>query len=248
MQRDLEELKNKLRPIYADLGDICNRDNLCPLVMQWGDEFPTTPNDGIIFYGRATNGWDSSWDLDILFSDKNRDHLEWMEQNENYNPNKYNPNRSPFLRIIKGISTEIYKDKLGDKKWYQFVAWSNICKVAPRESGNPSDKVFYATLDNNIKAFRAEVDFLSPKYIVLLTDGIARDNKPIDWTSYFINSFNDVKYYDTIPWGSENKIKIKVYKSGNMFIILSVHPQGREERPHRDAIINIIEKIEQQKL
>ena len=256
MKHDIDQFKSQLIPIYNSLRDDCNRDdNLCPFLMQWGNRFPITPNSGIIFYGRATNGWFGTWDYDIFFSNNdedrgwNRDNqMAWVEEQWCNSEDGYDTSKSQFWSIIKGISTRFYGDE-----WFKYVAWSNICKVAPYSQGNPSDKVFYSTLENNLKVFHTELDFWSPKYIVLFTDGIKRDNKAtIDWTSNYISSLNNgivpSTIYD-ISWDSENPhIKIKVYKLDNRFIILSLHPQGRKVELHRDAIINIIENIERKRL
>ena len=120
-------------------------------------------------------------------------------------------------------------------------------------AGEQLKRIKYEVGENNLKVFHTELDFWSPKYIVLFTDGIKRDNKTtIDWTSNYISSLNNgivpSTIYD-ISWDSENPhIKIKVYKLDNRFIILSLHPQGRKVELHRDAIINIIENIERKRL
>lgn len=254
MKHDLDILKSKLIPLYTSLRDDCNEDdNLCPFLMQWGDKFPDSQDNGIIFYGRATNGWLGSWDYDIFFSndDENRgwnrdNQMAWVEKQWFYSEDGYITSKSQFWYITKGVSTRFYGNE-----WFKYVAWSNICKVAPYSQGNPSDTVFYKTLENNLKVFHAELDFWSPKYVIFLTDGMKRDNKTrIDWTSDYISSLNGGIMPSTIyeiAWDYENPhIRIQVYKLGKRYIILSLHPQGRKVELHKDAIINIIESIEQQ--
>ena len=134
MKHDIDQFKSQLIPIYNSLRDDCNRDdNLCPFLMQWGNRFPITPNSGIIFYGRATNGWFGTWDYDIFFSNNdedrgwNRDNqMAWVEEQWCNSEDGYDTSKSQFWSIIKGISTRFYGDE-----WFKYVAWSNICKVAP---------------------------------------------------------------------------------------------------------------------
>lgn len=254
MERNLEKLKSQLFPLYVGLRDDCNaHESLCPFLMQWGDKFPDAKNDGIIFYGRATNGWFGTWDYDVFFGNDNKDRgwnrddqMVWAENQWLESDDGYVTSRSQFWSIVKGVSTRFYGDE-----WYNYVAWSNICKVAPEEKGNPNDTVFYNTLENNIKIFQAELNFWSPKYVVLLTDGLARDNEnKIDWTSNYISSLNNgfvpSPIYE-IAWDEENPaLKIRVFELGERYVILSLHPQGRKVDLHKEAIIDIIEKIEQQ--
>lgn len=255
MKHNLEKLKSQLIPLYDNLKRSYNaNENLCRFLMQWGDEFPVDQNKGIIFYGRATNSWSyGSWDDDKFFSndDEGRgwnrdDQMVWAERQWSESEDGYVTKRSQFWSVIKGVSSKFY-----GKEWYNFVAWSNICKVAPRSAGNPSDKVFYDTLENNIKIFHTELDFWSPKYVVLLTEGMERDNETkIDWANDFISSYNNntspLPIYE-VAWDEENpNIKIQVYKLGERYMILSLHPQGRKVELHQEAIIDIIEKLEQQ--
>lgn len=256
MNYDLDKLKTQLIPVYEGLRNDCYADDrLCPFLMQWGENFPTTPNKGIIFYGRATNGWFGTWDYNVFFSDtdenrgwKRDDQMIWAEKQWLESEDGYVTSKSQFWNIIKGVSSKFY-----GAEWFKYVAWSNICKVAPNSYGNPSDKVFYATLADNVNVFRVELDFWSPKYIVLLTDGIKRDNiTRIDWTSDYIKCLNNgilPQPVYQIAWDTENPhIKISVYKLGDRYAILSLHPQGRKVDLHKDAIIHIIENIEEQRI
>ncbi len=173
--------------------------------------------------------------------------MVWAEKQWLFSEDSYLTRKSQFWCVIKGVSTRFYGDE-----WYRYVAWSNICKAAPKSRGNPRDPLFYRTLENNIKIFRTELDFWSPKYIVLLTEGIRRDYKTeIYWASDFISSLNNGNippvFYE-IAWDDEYpSIKTEVYKLGERYIILSLHPQVRKTDPHTDAIIDTIERIEQQK-
>ncbi len=259
MEHNLDKLKERLLPLYVNLRKDCNADeNLCPFLMQWGDKFPIRENDGIIFYGRATNGWShGTWDDDIFFSNDDNsnergwnrdDQMQWVENQWSSSEDGYNTNRSQFWNIIKGVSTHFY-----GQEWFNFVAWSNICKVAPYTQGNPSYELFEKTSNNNIEVLKSELGFWSPKYIVFLTDGMKRGNKTRIswWTDPFISSLlsdDDGKEplpFCEVPWDKENpEIKIQVYKLREKYIIRSLHPQGRKVAPHKDAIINLIEMIE----
>lgn len=252
MKHDINKLKSELITIYTALLNDCNADKkLSPFLMQWGNKFPINQNEGIIFYGRATNGWFGTWDFDIFFSndDKDRgwardDAMQWVEEQWIESEDGYITSKSQFWRIIKEVSSRFYGNE-----WFQYVAWSNICKVAPSSKGNPSDSIFYKTLEQNVRIFHTELDFWSPKYIVLFTDGIKRDNKTIiDWTSYFIESLDrntPQPIFEVIWDNTKPYLKIKVYKLGDRYFIISIHPQGRNVELHKNAIIRIIERLEE---
>lgn len=244
MAHDLKELKSQLIPLYAALRNDCNSDDkLAPFIIHWGDKFPTNPNEGIIFYGRATNGWGDTWDL-IDFETRS-DLLNWVEDSWKNPDVEYDTSRSQFWGVIKGVSKRFYGDE-----WFKYVAWSNIWKVAPGEEGNPSVSLIDKTSENNKKVFRTELDFWSPKYIVLFTGEKYRskDNIISDYIACLNNNELPPVLYEK-AWDEEYpEVKIRVYKVGDRYIILSLHPQGLKVGLHADAIIEVIENIEQNRL
>ena len=62
----------QLKPLYAELMrsvEAYQNNDLVPFCIQWGKYFPTRENTGIMFYGRATNGWVTfESDVDKLFN------------------------------------------------------------------------------------------------------------------------------------------------------------------------------------
>ena len=84
-------LKRRLYPLYESLiqsvkGFSYSKAFFC---MQWGRNFPETEHAGILFVGRATNGWiTDEEDIDVLFGNTadrifNRDdQMQWVENSE----------------------------------------------------------------------------------------------------------------------------------------------------------------------
>ena len=87
-----ERLKTELKPLYRNLmehtQEYCKGKTICPFVMQWGKDFPMAANDGILFVGRATNGWlTDDCDVDNLFEGDKRifdcpDQMVWVKEKE----------------------------------------------------------------------------------------------------------------------------------------------------------------------
>ena len=155
-----EILRKELKPLYENLlKNVAEFDEKATFCMQWGENFPLEKHSGVMFVGRATNGWVTDCEnVDVLFSDSedaifNRhDQMKWVE-NLSGNTKGYNTRKSAFWRVIKKITKELYPEP-----WYSHVAWSNVCKVAPWKGGNPNDSLYYAQLGDCKKIFAKEIE------------------------------------------------------------------------------------------
>ena len=115
------KFKRELKALYEDLKKDCGADErLVPFIHQVGKEFPLEPNTGIMFYGRATNGWGGTWDIDNLFDEDNPergwmpdDYLTWVnDASGSGDEQNYNSNRSQFWQVIKGVTTHFLQQSL----------------------------------------------------------------------------------------------------------------------------------------
>lgn len=201
--------------------------------MQWGRNFPLQPHCGILFVGKATNGWiTDAEDINVLFGtgeDKifdRFDQMQWVENLEN-NKSGYNTRRSAFWRVIKKVASNYYP-----KNWSSYIAWSNVCKVAPFTGGNPNDPLYYAQLENCQKILQKEIEILSPKFVVFLTGSA--------WAVDFLRFLNDGQETHSIHTEKWNKYECKTYLLKDVYCILSVHPQGKKEKEHSNCIIKLI--------
>lgn len=229
----------QLKPLYAELMksvEEYQEGGLVPFCMQWGEFFPMEENTGIMFYGRATNGWvtlesdvDKLFDMD--FDDRifcRDDQMQWVDDYAGYTDG-YNTNTSAFWRVIRRTASAFYaEDHL------LHVAWSNVCKVAP-DGGNPSDSLFYAQLPSARAIMQKEIEIFSPKHVVLLTgQGWAKD------FLYFLNGNKATKSICSHAWGTEKQYRVKTYEIGGVYFHLSEHPQGKNEDTHIDALVRAI--------
>ena len=233
-----ETLREALIPLYKHLLKSVSSFNnkKATFCLQWGENFPTKDNTGIIFVGRATNGWiTSSEDIDVLFdsNDDNifarSDQMQWVENLEG-NRNGYNTKKSAFWRVIKSVAMHFYPHK-----WTSYIAWSNVCKIAPWDGGNPCDSLYYAQLDDCKKILEKEIEILSPLFVVMLTGK--------SWSSDFISYLNKGKELKCILSKSWKGYYCSVYKIDNIYYLISEHPQGKPERIHAQCIIDIISNL-----
>lgn len=219
--------------ILSDIGFSYSKAFFC---MQWGRNFPESEHAGILFVGRATNGWiTDEEDIDVLFGNTadrifNRDdQMQWVENSEGNN-NGYNSRRSAFWRVIKRVSEYYYPED-----WSSYIAWSNVCKVAPFNGGNPNNELYYAQLETCLKILEIEIEQLSPRIIVFLTGE--------NWVQDFLSYLNHENYDQAIECKSWGEYKSTAYLIKNTIMICSEHPQGKNENLHSKAIIDIINDL-----
>ena len=228
-------LKEVLRPLYENLlKDVSGFDyRKAFFCMQWGRNFPCQPNCGILFVGKATNGWiTDAEDINVFFgTGEDRifdrfDQMQWVENLE-HNQSGYNTCNSAFWRVIKKVASYYYP-----QNWSSYIAWSNVCKAAPFAGGNPNDSLYYAQLEDCQKILKKEIEILSPKYVVFLT-GKA-------WSVDFLRFINDGQETHSFQTEKWDKYECKTYLIKDVYCILSVHPQGKKETEHSDCIIKLI--------
>lgn len=227
-------LRKELKPLYKDLLEVVKpTDELCCFAMQWGEEFPIEKQQGILFVGKAPNGWYPYDDIEVMFGDSEeaifnrKDQMKWVEQNNNP---QYNTNKSAFWRVIRKVASVYYPTHE-----LNHVAWSDVAKVAP-DGGNPNDTLYYLQLECCQKILAAEINILSPKVVVFLTgEGWARD-----FIQYLGNGFFPQKVAEQ-EW--KGGYSAKLYRLKKIGIILSEHPQGKNECTHVEAIKKLIDLL-----
>ena len=69
---NVQLLYDELKPLYEQLLEDVSYENcpsrpdeICTFCAQWGDKYEA--NDGVIFYGRAVNGWGTNENINSLF-------------------------------------------------------------------------------------------------------------------------------------------------------------------------------------
>lgn len=232
-----EELRNKLKPLYDELIGKASKGD-CAFCVQWGCKFPDETNDGILFVGRAVNSWISDvLDVDYLFCETNdnrifncHNQIKWVEENRGKEYGEYNTNKSAFWRVIKQTTKRLYPSG----RWYEKIAWSNLCKLSPYKGLNPTDSSFFKQLEVNKRILDVELTVLSPKVIVFLTKH--------NWAKYYFPELLN-KTSSPIKSVAWCKYKSHLYKINNQYIIISEHPMGKKEKAHIDALVELIKHI-----
>ena len=173
---DLSNIEN----LYYELGkqiEGYNKTVVSPFVIHFGEKFPKQPNEGILFVGRATNGNSNGSStgnnyenqIRVALEPRNYNNIKWVE--EQFSQNHSYCRRSAFWRVVRSISKEFYGDN-----WYEKIGWSDLYKIAPSKRGNtnanPDKELMGLQKDKCWKILEAEIQMLSPKFVVLLVGGI----------------------------------------------------------------------------
>ena len=215
--KEIKVLYRELRKAVKKAGE--DIDSLRLFTTLVGEDYPIEHNKGIVFYGRATNGWD----------DDNHDSLEKILNEQT---------RRPFFNLLYYFAWEFYGDS-----WIKKVAWSNICKIAP-DGGNPSDSLWNAQKAILPAIIKKEVELLSPEIIVLVTGNTAVHYAE-PWHSPFFKAFPDLKEIKSIKW-AESRGKdctATIYTNGIIKVLLTDRPESRPIQEHTDALIELLKQV-----
>lgn len=229
-------LEPVLRPLYQELMNSVKHifGKKYAFAVQWGDHYPSFLNKGILFVGRATNKWHTTEeDLEVLFGDPQEnstifncdDQMTWV--NDCARGEKYQTNRSAFWRVIREVSKSFYpEDELNH------VAWSNVCKIQKEGGKNPEGRFFDSQIETCQKIFKAEMDVLSPKFVIMLVGGYGKRE--------ILTYMNCETMPDKIETRTWDIYKADVYKIDETVYVCSEHPMGKNEREHIECLKSIV--------
>lgn len=234
-EEEIGKFREVLRPLYVNLMKSTEGySRLCPFCMQWGSNWQR--NEGILFVGRATNGWlTEERDVTLLLGDRNADNgeifncadqMRWIEGQAGVREG-YNTNSSAFWRVIRKVSVNFYPED-----WSSHVAWSNLCKVAPSGGGNPSNRLYSAQLDACLEILMEEIKFLSPRAVVILTGE--------SWSGDFLRYLNKNRSVNFSAQYFWSRYYCSVCKIGGINFIQTEHPQCKKEIDHVNCLIRLL--------
>lgn len=196
-------------------------------------------NNELMIIGRAVNGWQvTGWDEGISIRDLQKYHAEftksaflesederkcplaWISEQWGYNDGEtYNTKKSSFWRVTHSLVEYLNIANSDIDNWASYILWSNLCKVAPLNGGNPSDTLYYAQESACIELLKIELVMYQPKLIVFITD--------IDWASPFVKAISND--YETVKNSTVKVIGKSQSKLGASRFIVATRPEGKNE-------------------
>lgn len=216
----------------------------------------------LLIVGRAVNGWGTFGNL-LCADDFSEEAVEKFEKNifdwvvydgeKNTLRNDYLEegeyywlNDSPFWRTNKKVWMKLsnhpdFKDSENDR-WVDYIAWTNLYKIAPQKTGNPTTTMSKRQLSACKDILKAEIEKFNPTHILFVTG--------YEW---WFEEFSDVF---GIGLFDKDKIKKNEYRgenknnffaeastvtAGGVKIVVSCRPEFRDENSYIKDIINAFE-------
>lgn len=191
-----------LQLMYIDLITKCydarSKYRAKELTAFWGRKGQHATGE-LMVVGRAVNGWDDLiWNKEELGDPKDihprvvalrqisettdKCPMQWVNECwQTRVKDQYNTAQSPFWRVIRRVAMDLGVAKV-DESWPSYLMWSNLYKVSPSKTGNPSNSLCEVQRETCGDILEAEIGRWQPKRILFLTDRA--------WTDWFLNRLN----------------------------------------------------------
>jgi hypothetical protein len=212
----------------------------------------------LLIVGRAVNGWGqlntaSAEDFAMEAIEKmQKDNFNWIVCDKSSlrndcldNGEYYWLNDSPFWRTNKRIWMSLTNNHdfqdLEQDKWVDYIAWTNLYKIAPLDTGNPTTTMSKRQLDSCKKILKAEIENFKQTHILFITgyEWWFEDFKEI-----FDIEFKNVKK-NVYHGENKNSFFAETYgtTSEGVKIVVSCRPEFRDENLYVDDIVNSFTKL-----
>ncbi len=182
----------------------------------------------LMVVGRAVNGWIPKFRRTDLNTNEARlavvqreitrlqaepCSMAWVESHW-HNRDGYNTAQSAFWRVIRGVASGL--DVVG-QGWASQLAWSNLYRISPHKTGNPSSALAWTQLPMCRALLKADIDHARPKRLLFLTG--------LNW----LQPFSEALGLELHPVGVDGVDAAGVL--GETRVVVARHPQGKREQP-----------------
>lgn len=213
----------------------------------------------LLVVGRAVNGWGALENLSCAadFSAEATEQFEnnvfnWVIydsekgalRNDSLEDGKYYwLNNSPFWRtsksVWKGLSNRFdFQDNESDK-WVDYIAWTNLYKIAPKDTGNPTEAMAKKQLTACKEILKAEIEEFGPTHILFVTgyEGWFEDFSDIFGVGIF-----DKDKVKRNEYRGKNKneffAEASALSTDGIKIVVSCRPECRDENMYITDVMN----------
>ncbi len=219
----------------------------------------------LFIVGRAVNGWGSlNCETSEVFGEEASQLFEqtgfnWIapesKNSDLYNivpkeKDRYHLNGSPFWRTARNVwdgltGNTFFNDGDNKEKWVEYIAWSNICKIAPPVTGNPDTKMHREQIAICREILKEEIKVYKPTHILFVTgyewwihENAGPRTKKVAGISELLTSLK--------PEGHTNKNyveNITFTKEGHIPTIVVCRPERRSEEAWVSEVLSSYNEI-----
>jgi len=239
----MEEIYKKLYSVIKDLYALETLSIFLPMEgskYRRNEEKDSCASRGcfrLMVVGRCVNGWtempDVSADkfsIDAMESLKTNG-FKWLRDDGQGSDTyirksdgkecRYNINRSAFWRSIRNVLKLSRPAIASEDRWFEYIVWSNLYPVAPRDKGNADGILKQAQFEQCKELLVQQIDFFDPTHILFITD----------WEGWF-DSFAEL--FDVKKTGnSVNDNVVGVGSYNDRRIVVSIRPdRTRPNKPN----------------
>lgn len=206
----------------------------------------------LLIIGRAPNGWEQlpTEDGEIFSREaekrfKSNSRFDWVESKNGVLYSKhcegYCIDNKPFWSYPKEIFNQLTSNICKDEFWVEYIAWSNLYKVSPREEGNPNKKYRQKQLAACKKILKKELLELEPTHVLIMT-GFD------EWFSDFSDVFDSVcdKGVRNISQGdNRNDVYVEGTATlGKSKMVIACRPEYRNMEKYVAAVMDTFSSMD----
>lgn len=202
--------------------------------------------------GRAVNGWGNIKATSAESFSENAikrfeyDHFDWiacengvLRNNELEDGKYYWLNDSPFWRanrkIWMGITGNLDFVDSEQDRWVDYIAWTNLYKIAPKLTGNPTTAMKKKQLEACKKILKSEIEILKPTHILFVTGYYWWFE---DFKDFYDIEFSDIKQNEyRSDKKNENFAETSATTKDGIKVVVACRPEFRDETLYVEDVI-----------
>lgn len=228
--------------------------HLSRFTLMKGVNYDNQDNTRMLLIGRAPNGWgensaSSSDDFACgALNDYISRHFDWVEKENGILVSKYFDTNG-LLATYKLAAFFTYAEDIfhrltniipnDNEKWLDYIAWSNLYKVSPPNTGNPEGEMEFLQRDICKEILLNDIKLCEPTHILFFT---GYENM----FEHFHSDFPDVKYIGKNCSRGKNRNNIFVEAAGhynNAKVVVCCRPEYRNKDALVTDVINYFTNI-----
>lgn len=211
----------------------------------------------LMIIGRAVNGWGREKLLyesaDAFaesayagFRDTTRFETEWelkfcaesnyySEYSKDSQTCRYFLNNSRFWNYSESIWRRLVGDRViaSEPRWLDYIAWSNLYKISPKQKGNPDNKLCAVQASACIDILLAEIEELNPTHILMMVGDKWLKWKKGDFTRIFTSGFCNIHEEKS---EKNTAIVCRTFGGDKKKVVVT----NRPERKNKEAFVNAV--------